>query len=212
MVFQDRQEAGERVAEELVRRGLVSEVDKVVVSIPRGGCVVGKVIADRLGCRHEVLVTKKIGLPGREEMAIGAVAEDGEAVIDEKAVQKFGLAEERLEVEESKVRLKVNEYIDKFRAGKELVITEEVVILVDDGVATGETMMAALGWLKRKYPGKRVVVAVPLAWSRAIKNIGEVADEVVCLEKPADFRAVGQFYSNFDQVSDEKVVRLLRTR
>jgi len=212
-MFKNRKEAGGKLADRLIGNQLIGDVDKkdlLVLSIPRGGVVVGKEVARVLKCDHDVVVSKKLGAPMQKELAIGAVAEDGEPWVNEQLVASVGVDRDYLKVEEKKVRGKIRGYIDKFREGRELDVGEKVVIVVDDGFATGATAKAAIKWLRNKKAGK-VVVAVPVCAKDTARELERQVDKWVCLDIPpaGGFAAVGQFYSQFDQVSDEEVVKLL---
>ncbi|MBI4034935.1 MAG: phosphoribosyltransferase [Candidatus Chisholmbacteria bacterium] len=211
MQFRDRESAGEELAAELVREQSINELEKknlVVVAIPRGGVVVGKVVAKNLGVRQSVVVTKKLGAPGMEELALGAVAEDGEAVVDENLVARLGVEEDYIRNEVRRVQQKIKDYVRKFRGEKKLQVSGKTVVVVDDGVATGATIKAAIKWLREKTAGK-VIVAAPVCAIEAARELEELADGVICLETPENFSAVGQFYENFPQVTDEEVVEIL---
>jgi len=209
-MFKDREDAGRQLAEALTADGEIknrARDELLVLSIPRGGVVVGLMVAEELECEHDVLISKKIGHPDNSELAIGAIAEDGKA---EVGFVERGLVTEEMVME---TRRKIEKYIEKFRGGRELEFEDKrVVILVDDGVATGRSMKAGLKWLKKRLGlggAKVVVVAVPVGARESIEELREVADEVVCLDERDDLRAVGQFYESFPQVSDKQVEELL---
>lgn len=217
-LFVDRTEAGESLAAQLLNEPLVqaaSPDDLLVLSIPRGGVVVGAAIARGLNCAHDVVVVKKIGFPGQEELAIGAMAEDGTVVLNKQVTVWSELKDDYVKQKEACVKAKIDTYISKFRWGRALNLRGKTVIVADDGIATGETMKAAINWMTSKAPSERpanVIVAVPVCSPLALNECAKLADRLVCLYVPRRFWAVGQFYWNFDQVSDEEVIRCLAYR
>lgn len=203
MKFMDRLEAGEKLAEKLPGKF------DLVLAIPRGGVVVGQVVADRLGLPLRVVVTKKVGAPGQEELAIGAMGPDGRVVWDEDLMERLDLKEEDLKQQIYDSRFKIKDYMKKFK-NQSLEVGGKKVLIVDDGVATGNTMKAAMAWLRRQGVAK-IVVAVPVCAQEAYEELTELADEVVCLLVPDNFGAVGQFYEYFPQVTDEEVIDILQS-
>ncbi|MCL4436714.1 MAG: phosphoribosyltransferase [Thaumarchaeota archaeon] len=207
MVFRDRVDAGKRLADKLSR---YQSKDVVVLAIPRGGVVVGFEVAGDLGAPLSVIIPRKMGAPGNPELAIGAVTEEGDTYIDSTIVRSLGVTQSYIdevkqqEVEEIKRRMKT--YLGD-RPRPEL--KGKIVILVDDGIATGATMKAAIRTVRRHDPAE-LVVAVPVAPPETAESLKELADSVVCLETPSFFYAIGQFYQEFDQVGDTEVIRLLR--
>ena len=199
MIFSDRQDAGEKLAEKLTE-------GEVVVAIPRGGVVVGKAVADELKLPLSVVVTKKVGAPGQEELAIGAMDADGRVIWDRDLMNRLGLREEDLVPQIENAKSKIENYLRKF--DKVQPCQKKKVILVDDGVATGATVKATIGWLRRQGV-KKIIVAVPVCAKEAYGELKILADEVVCLWVPDEFGAVGQFYESFPQVSDTQVVGIL---
>jgi predicted phosphoribosyltransferase len=215
--FENRAEAGKLLAARLCEVARIKQADQdelLVLSIPRGGVVVGIAVAQALGCAHDVVVVKKIGFPGHEEMAIGAVAEDGLVLLDKQTAGWYPVEDDYMTKEIAEVKARVTAYIRKFRDGANLDVTSKIVIVVDDGVATGETMKAAVKWLKSiddmRKP-KEVIVAVPVCAPNAAIELEQMADEFICLAVPEYFWAVGQFYREFVQVSDREVLSLLRS-
>ena len=213
-LFVDRTEAGEQLAGVLLTEPLIQETPRdklLVLSIPRGGVIVGAAVAQGLECAHEVAVVKKIGFPGHEEMAIGAMTEDGMLVLNKDVVVSPKL-HDYIEQQEKQIKAKIKAYVQKFHQGRQSCLKSKTVILVDDGIATGETMKAAvIGLLskdKTQHPGK-VLVAVPVCSPPAARELSMLADKLVCLAVPEQFWAVGQFYWDFDQISDEEVLEYL---
>lgn len=214
-MFMDRDEAGEQLAARLLAEPLVKETSKdklLVLSIPRGGVVVGAAIARVLGCPHDIVAVKKIGFPGRAELAIGAMAEDGTLVFSRWIAGWFRPEEDSdyLTQAVGRVKEQLAAFIQKFRQGQALELRSRLVIIVDDGIATGETMKAAIIWSRTQQPQK-VLVAAPVCSPPAAQQVAKLADSFICLAVPERFLAVGQFYWNFDQISDEEVVAYLES-
>jgi len=206
MVFDDRRQAGKLLAVKL--SAYKSNSNVVILAIPRGGVVVGVEMARVLQVNLEVIITKKIGAPGNEELAIGAVAEDGEPIFDSELVGRLGVDKTYMEKATKVVHKKIADYIQKFRGGRELDVEGKVVIVTDDGVATGSTVEAALYWLKEKK-SREVVLAIPTGAMDSMNRLAKLANKTVCLDKPIWFGSVGQFYKEFGQVSDEEVGEML---
>lgn len=206
MMFEDRRQAGKLLAERLSEYSKRDDV--LVLAIPRGGVVVGAEVARELAVALDVVVTKKIGAPDNPELAIGAVAEDGEPIFDERLVGQLHVDHKYRRKAKAQVHQKIADYILNFRDGRALDVVGKVVIVTDDGVATGSTMEAALTWLRRKRPAQ-VIVAVPTGARDSMDRLEKLADRTVCLDTPLWFGAVGQFYRQFRQVTDEEVKRLL---
>jgi predicted phosphoribosyltransferase len=177
----------------------------VVLAIPRGGVPVAAPIAKRLGMPLEVILSKKIGHPSNSEFAIGAVSL-GSVQVDERQE----VPQEYVEAEVKRIREKLRQNYQLYMGDREHVdMKNRVVILVDDGVATGKTLISTIELLKKEQP-RRIVVAVPVASPTALARIEGMVDEVVCLLAPPYFQAVGQFYQEFYQTSDELVIQLLQ--
>ncbi|HXE96524.1 MAG TPA: phosphoribosyltransferase [Dongiaceae bacterium] len=207
MVFQDRKDAGKRLAEKLTHYR--DDAGVIVLGLPRGGVTVAYEIAGALRCPLDILIVRKIGFPGEPELAVGAVSETGSVVINEDIVSRYRVSKEYLEQETSRQQQEIARRAALYRGGGGVPsLAGKTVILVDDGVATGATAKAAISTLKRERIA-RLVVALPVASREAERNIAPLVDEWVCLEAPLGFRAVGQFYSDFTQVEDEDVVAML---
>jgi putative phosphoribosyl transferase len=183
--------------------------DVRVLALPRGGVPVGYEVAKALQLPMDVFVVRKLGLPGHEEFAMGAVAGGGTTVVDEEVVERFGITTEAIEQVLERERAELERRQQLYRRGQPpLDVTARTVILVDDGLATGSTMKAAVAAL-RKQGVKRVVVAVPVGAWETCEMLREVADAVVCAETPEPFHAVGEWYADFEQTTDEQVRDLL---
>lgn len=207
MIFSNRKEAGAKLAHHLIRyRG---GKDTIVLGLPRGGVPVAFEVANALGVSLDVFVVRKVGAPYNEEFAMGAVAQDGGLYIDSSVVDMLRVSEEALHKLIEKKNKEVKERVSRFRGGRPpLELSEKTVILVDDGVATGSTMKAAIKVLNSMRL-KTLVVAVPVAPPSTIRELKEMADEVICLYQDEGFMAVGQYYIDFGQVEDSEVIAIL---
>jgi len=208
MLFADRVEAGRRLA---VRLEHLKTTRPVVLALPRGGVPVGYEIARRLAVPLNLVLVRKIGAPGREELAIGAIAEGDppELVTDEDLAGWLALPEDYLETAKQAALREIERRRQSYLPGQAPVeIAGRTVIVVDDGIATGATMLAALRATRRRKPS-RLVLAVPVAPAGTLERLRKEVDEAVCLEIPDDFYAVGQFYRAFPQLQDEEVIALL---
>ncbi|HLY03124.1 MAG TPA: phosphoribosyltransferase [Candidatus Cybelea sp.] len=207
VIFKDRADAGRQLAEALA--AYADRPDALVLALPRGGVPVGYEVAERLHLPLEVYVVRKLGVPGHAELAMGALAGDGTCVVDEKLVHSLRLDDETLEEvirrEAEEIRRREETYRDR---QPQADVAGKTVILVDDGVATGATMRVAATALRRRNPAE-IVVAVPVAAYQTCVALREVADRVVCPFTPGPFVAVGLYYEDFDQTSDDEVRRLL---
>lgn len=195
--FVDRLDAGHLLAQQLKQ---YRHSQGIVLAVPRGGVPVGYVVAQQLGLPLDLLLVKKIGHPANKEYAVGAVSlSDCYVVPHPEVTQNY------IEQETARVRKRLQEMQHKFRKDRPLTALKDLtIIVVDDGIATGNTLMAALKMLRRQKPAK-IVVAVPVAPRDAVVRLSEAADEVVCLYIPEEFYGVGSFYENFEQVYDEEV-------
>lgn len=213
MLFEDRVEAGRALAAKL--QEYQKETSVVVLAIPRGGVVIGEQVANLLKCPLEVIVIKKIPAPANPELAVGAVGPlswGGEPVIDEELAERAGADTDYLKSKIETLKSELERRERKFRGDKPPPeLKGKTVILTDDGVATGATMAMAVDLVRQQNP-KKLVAAVPVISKDALVKIEQLADEVVYLEAPEIFFAVGQFYRKFDQISDEQVIELLGSR
>ncbi|MDG5777661.1 phosphoribosyltransferase family protein [Haloarculaceae archaeon H-GB2-1] len=205
-MFTNRTEAGERLAAAVVEHGLEPDV---VLAIPRGGLPLGRAVADAVDAPLDVVVAKKIGAPGNPEYAIGAVTAGGREWLNDAVVRQLGIGRERVQQMRDREARSAREKEQRYRGDRTPVPVEgKTVAIVDDGVATGATMRACVEGV-RDRGASRIVVAVPVGSPETIRELHGLVDEVVCLRSPPSFRAVGQFYRSFDQVTDEEAMRYL---
>ena len=206
ITFRDRRDAGKKLAD--ILKDLKDE-KCVVAAIPRGGVVVGYYVAERFGWPLEVVVPRKIGAPYQPELAVGAVAEDGTIYVEEEVAKAVGVGMDWIRDAAERELKEVRRRVELYRGGAEFPrIDDYIVIAVDDGVATGATMIATVRFL-RKLGSRRVIIAIPVAPPEVLPKLRAEADEVRCLETPTPFYAIGQFYTNFAQVSDVEVMDYL---
>jgi putative phosphoribosyl transferase len=203
MMFIDRRDAGRRLAA-AVKERLGEAKDVIVVGLPRGGVVVAQEVARVLRSPLDVVVVRKIGAPGIEELAIGAVGETGAPVLNEALMESAGLSSRYLAHAIDEARQEVRRRVEAYRAGPRPDMHNKTVVLVDDGIATGYTVEAAIATLRRWQPA-RIILAVPVAPPQAVTRFRGLADDLVVLYAPPEFFAVGQFYEDFAQVGDDEV-------
>lgn len=207
MVFRDRTEAGRQLAEQLT--DYARRADVLVLGIPRGGVPVAFEVAAGLEVRLDVLLLRKLGVPGEEELAFGAIASGGIRVLDEEIVRLARISAEDIERVAAREKLELERRERAYRGAlPSLGVKGQTVILVDDGIATGSSMRAGIAALRRMEPA-RIIVAVPVAPGSALERLSREADEMVCLETPEFFYAIGQFYVDFSPVTDQEVTALL---
>jgi predicted phosphoribosyltransferase len=205
-LFKDRVDSGRQLADKLAP---YSKGKGIVLAIPRGGVVVGYEVARRLGYLMDLIIPRKIGSPQNPEVAIGAVTQDGTSIVDHRLVSLLGITRGELEERKNDVINEIKRRMDLYGAGRMLSRFQGgQIILVDDGVATGHTMLAALR-TARNYQPEELVVAIPVAPRDTLETLEKEADRVVCLFVPECFYAVGQFYERFEQVEDFEVKEIL---
>ncbi len=208
MIFLNRDDAGSRLAKEL--HAYAGRNDVLVLGIPRGGVPVAFQVAAELVVPLDVFVVRKLGTPAQPELAFGAIASGGIRILDAQIVESMGISEaeiERITAEESK---ELDRRERAYRGGRApLNIRNKTVILVDDGIATGASTRAAIAALRELKPAK-IVLAAPVAPASTCRHLRQEVDYFVCLETPEPFYAIGAFYEDFSQVSDEEVTTLLR--
>lgn len=206
MQFRDRRDAGRSLAEGVAA---LHSTEPVVLALPRGGIPVGVEVARLLDVTFDAFVARKLGAPSQPEYGIGAVAEGGVRVVDRAAAQELGLTQSDLDALTRAQEIEIARQVALYRSGRPLPdLAQRCVVLVDDGLATGRTAEAALLSLRQKRPD-RLVLAVPVGALATVRRLRTVADDIVCTLAPESFQAVGRWYRNFDQVSDDQVVALL---
>jgi putative phosphoribosyl transferase len=207
-MFLDRKDAARKLARKLRERKLH---DPIVLAIPRGGVVTGAVLAQELGAELDIVLSRKLRAPDQPEFAIGAISEDGQIYINPRVSNLFGPTDDYLDQERRHQLAEIARRKKLFREVRpQAPIAGRSVIVTDDGIATGSTMIAALQIVKTQTPGE-IIVAVPVAPPDRLEEIRRWCDDVVCLHSPETFWAIGQFYADFSQVEDEEVVEMLRS-
>jgi predicted phosphoribosyltransferase len=205
--FSDRVEAGRLLAVELEEYG---GKKAVILGIPRGGVIIAEEIARRLSADMDIVLTHKLGAPYNCELAIGAVCEDGTHFVNEPVANYVGADDRYISQEKARQLKEINRKVSLYRPVlAKLPLEGRIVIAVDDGVATGATMQAAL-WAIRKGNPAKVLMAVPVGPQDSIMKLSGDADETVCLRTPYDFQALGRFYLEFPQVEDEQLLAILK--
>ncbi|MCI0683001.1 MAG: hypothetical protein L0Y71_12945 [Gemmataceae bacterium] len=207
-MFRDRPDAARQLAAKFKKRPLH---DPLVLAIPRGGVVTGAVLARELGADLDVVLSRKLRAPGQPELAIGAISEDGQVYLNHHAEEFAAACEDYLAEERRRQLAEIERRRWMFRAVRpQAAIAGRSVIVTDDGIATGSTMIAALQTVRTQKP-RELIVAVPVASPDRLAEVGHWCDDVVCVHAPALFWAVGQFYDDFRPVQDKEVVEVLRS-
>lgn len=207
MIFNDRADAGRQLAKHLEH--YKNNPDVIVIGLPRGGVVVAAEIARALKAPLDIIVPRKIGAPGHEELAVGALTEDGIVQLNEELMQALGLSEADLTGIIEKEKKEAQRRLNLYQGNRPpLSFKKKTVILVDDGIATGATMQAAIA-SARAHIARKIIVAIPVGPENMIKQLDKEVDQVVCLQIPESFWGVSQFYRRFEQTSDEEVIRIM---
>jgi predicted phosphoribosyltransferase len=208
MRFRDRAEAGRRLAAQLTAD---SHADAIVLGLPRGGVPVAVEVARALHATLDVFVVRKLGVPGHPELAMGATARGGVRILSQDIIDELGIQAPAIDAVTARERIELERRDRLYRGDRRLPdLRGRTVLVVDDGLATGATMEAAVEAV-RLYGPARVVVATPVGAAEACQRLRRVADEVVCTHTPEPFRAVGLWYEQFDPTTDEEVISLMRT-
>ncbi|WP_045097553.1 phosphoribosyltransferase [Legionella fallonii] len=204
----DREHAGKLLAEQLREYANIS--DTIILALPRGGVPVAYEIAQKLSVPLDVFIVRKLGVPGHEELAMGALASGGNIVLNEELIATIGISQSSID---NVIKAEEEELLRRERLyhvnGPLPELKNKTIVLVDDGIATGATMKAAILALRQQQPAK-IIVAVPVAARDTCKEIAKLVDQIVCPLKPNDFYAVGLWYENFSQTSDDEVRELLK--
>lgn len=207
MIFLDRAEAGRELATHL--KSYANRDNVIVLGAPRGGVPVAFEVAIALGAPLDVFVLRKLGVPGREELAFGAIASGGVRILDPYIIQSLGLSPEDIERVTCAEKQELDRREHAYRAGRSpLDVRGLTVIFVDDGIATGSSMRAAIRALRQMHPAA-IVIAVPVAPGATCSRLRREVDDLVCLAMPEPFYGVGQFYADFSEVSDDEVNEVL---
>ncbi|QJW48170.1 phosphoribosyltransferase [bacterium BFN5] len=205
-MFKNRMEAGKLLADKLAKLHLNNSC---LLAVPRGGVPIALPIAQKLNSQIHLLITRKIGHPANSEIAIGAVMPDGSAIYSERNVSSIGLSSAVLKAmiatEHQEIRRRQILYTATIQAPQ---VNSKTAIVIDDGIATGYTIRAAMKWLKQEQAAK-VIIAVPVAPPDVIRELSREVDEVICLVQPDQFYAVGMHYEDFSQISDQEVIEIL---
>ncbi|HEV2471217.1 MAG TPA: phosphoribosyltransferase [Chthonomonadales bacterium] len=208
MQFQDRADAGRQLANALQR---YSSENPIVVALPRGGVPVALEVARGLHADLDVMAARKIGAPWQPELGIGAVAPDGVQVLDSATIESLGIEQHRIDRIAAAEIAEMDRRTARYRGGRPVLrVTGRTAILVDDGLATGVTARAAIASLRKQNPA-RLVLAVPVCAAETAQSIASEVDDLVCLMAPEQFQAVGLWYRDFAQLTDDDVVRMLST-
>jgi len=219
IIFRDRIDAANKLAEELKQQLMKPEhrdsSSIVVLSIPRGGVVIGDVVADKLNVKLDVVVSRKIGAPIDPEVAIGGVMPDGTYFLNEDIILTLNVPQNYIDTQVNEQLKEIERRLISFRGSKEYdrELTGKSVVLVDDGIATGATMLSAAQWLKTKQNCQELIIAVPVAPRDTVNRLKQIVgnnDKVIVLYSPESFTAVGQFYADFGQVSDSQVKKIMK--
>jgi len=207
VLFEDRKEAGKMLAAKLEK---FSDGEVMVLAIPRGGVVIGYEIAKKIHAPMDIIVPRKLRAPYQPELAIGAITEDGNIILDEQIINSLNVSSDYIKIESQRQKFEIDRRLRVYKGESKIPdLTGLDVIVADDGVATGATMKAALISV-RKRGAKSVILAIPVASLSALRMLEQEADKTISLFTPQHFYAIGQFYRNFEQTSDQDVKELLK--
>jgi putative phosphoribosyl transferase len=205
--FRNRVEAGLLLVKELLN---LKGQNAVVLGVPRGGIVIAEVVARGIDADLDIVLSRKLGAPGQSELAVGALAENGDVFLNERVVDGLSVSDSYIEQEKARQTIEIQRRSRLIRSVLPRVpLQGRIVVVTDDGVATGATLQAAVWAINDENPQK-IIAAIPVASAEAVERLAEDVDEIVCLRLPEDFMAVGQFFSEFNQVTDDEVVSILR--
>ena len=207
LLFRDRREAGQLLARELVK---YAGADTLALGIPRGGVIVAQELARGLGAELDVVLARKLRTPGHAELAMGAIAEDGKAFLNDEVISTLQITGMQIENEKALQMAEIARRAQLFRQARPRAgIKGRTMIITDDGVATGATTLAAI-WAARQAGPRTLIAALPVGPEDTLRRLADEADLLVCLRVPRHFNAVGQFYLRFHPVDDEEVLRILK--
>ena len=204
VLLKNRNDAGKKLADKII--DVIKKEEGIVLAVPRGGVIIGEEIAKKIGCSLDVIISKKITPPSSPEYAIGAITHDG-LIYQTQYWDRFS-QEPNFQEEINKKKAEVKRRIEEYRGSSDYEFGNKTIILVDDGIATGATIFVLLQWLA-KNKVKKIILAIPVIPADTYEKIKSLVDNIVTLQIPTDFYAVGQFYEEFDQVTDEEVMTVL---
>ena len=217
MVFEDRRDAGIQLAENLLWVNDTAKKDNiannvVVLAIPRGGVVIGDIIASSIEAKLDIVVSRKIAAPFNPEFAIGAIMPDGACFLNLGTIEALQIPQQYIATEAEEQRKEIGRRLVMYRGhkGYDNELEGKIVILVDDGIATGSTIYAAAQWIKAQKC-RQLIIAVPVGPKDRIERLKQIADMVVVIDAPTSFQAVGEFYQDFSQVTDDEVKGIMRS-
>lgn len=208
MRFKNREDAGIKLAAKL---SSLKTLELVVLAIPRGGVVVGGVVAKALNAKLDIVVPRKLRAPYNPELAIGAVMHDGTYYLNNDIVAALNVSKNYIKREIEAQKLEIERRLQLFRKTRDYDLRDKNIVLVDDGIATGATVLAVINWLKNQRP-KKIVVAVPVLPAETLELLKKEVDEVIYILAPYEFEAVGEFYEDFSQVEDEEVIKIMKKK
>jgi putative phosphoribosyl transferase len=215
--FQSRVDAGQKIAERLfgLKLDLFGENGShniVILAVPRGGIIIGDIVASELAARLDIVISRKIGAPNNPELAIGAVMPDGSYFLNQEIVDMLNVSQEYIDMQADIQIKEINRRLMSYRGNKEYdsEFEDKITVLVDDGIATGATIIASANWIKNKQRCKKLLIAVPVTPKSILKSLNKVAEDIIVLYAPEDFMAVGAFYENFTQIEDDDVKEIMK--